>query len=154
MRTMQAKLDELNKKLESNQMEWAQTFEEISQQPLSRSSGMFRKSNPSNQIARLVAIAVKKKISLLLWLLVLLTKRFLPEYNLTETQTDVLFADDEETIKQICQARMEEEAETKDDSEKDELDEAEDPDWTPEEIEKAYKDLGDDCDENLDSKSE
>lgn len=67
-----------------------------------------------------------------------------------------MFADDEETIERICQAGIEEGAETKDDIEKDEddEDEAEDPDWTPEEIEKAYKDLGDDCDANLDSKSE
>ena len=69
---------------------------------------------------------------------------------------DLLFADNEETIEQICEARTKDEAETKDDAEKDtvEEDEAEDPDWTPEEIEKVYKDLGDDCDANLDSKSE
>ena len=65
-------------------------------------------------------------------------------------------ADDEETIERICQAWIEEEAETKDDVEKDEDDEgeAEDPDWTPEEIKKAYKDIGDDRDANLDFKSE
>ena len=68
-----------------------------------------------------------------------------------------LLIDDEETIERICEARMKDEAETKDDAERDAVDEdeaAEDPDWTPEEIEKVYKDLGDDCDANLDSKSE